>query len=145
MFAAGSFSKLLDQLASRTRNLFHLIDFELDSATSLCGSIRTWEFNYGLGWNPSSFASSEFPHLARFGSVPPIDLLSTITSISNTHDDDFLSLDFLKTRIPSIVHLLPDELKSLEDDLKQSGKLRLFWGSDGTLVGIGKTTSTRLP
>lgn len=70
IFAAGSLTFInYAELAANTRNLFHLVTVEPSTAAdrTVHGSIKSWEFNCGIGWNPATFRSAGFPYYAGFG------------------------------------------------------------------------------
>ncbi len=71
VLGAGSFSAALPLgLASRTRNLFHIVTLMNSShPAEMHGFVRTWQFQHALGWTPSTWQSAGFPHRAGFGSA----------------------------------------------------------------------------
>jgi hypothetical protein len=83
VFAAGSFSAFSPALSS-TRNLFHILTLG-DNVIPNCsrhGTITSWEFNLGKGWNEPNSQSAEIPAVAGFGChALPIDLADRTAAI----------------------------------------------------------------
>ena len=120
VLAAGSFSALLKELSSRTRNVFHLVEITRDSAQIL-GSVRTWEWRQGEGWVRASLQLSDFPHLAGFGADFSVEQMkSAITSLAGQAQDKWLfSWQDLKGSGAQIDHLTPGEFQQLSRKLEE--------------------------
>jgi 3',5'-cyclic AMP phosphodiesterase CpdA len=74
VLAAGSFSAGLKYgLATRTRNVFHLLTLNENVAISglIRGTVKSWQFQYGKGWTPASCDAVDFPHRTGFGCYAP--------------------------------------------------------------------------
>jgi hypothetical protein len=124
VFASGSYSIILEDLAPSVRNLFHIIDLK-DEADGLRGDIRSWEFNRGHGWSEASTKSTMLPHLARFSSVRPSvsSVAEAIASLVTTQDPPWLEWGRAMSQCDDIARLLPDELNELDRLLTTSHRI----------------------
>lgn len=120
VLAAGSFAVFLNELSSRTRNVFHLVEVEAFTGT-FRGRVLTWEFNYARGWHPTSIRSSEFPHTANFGEAPPLTLADDIAQFVRGSSPAMADGDMLRTRFPELAGLIPEELLALSRTLVALG------------------------
>src|SRR5260221_8301511 len=76
VFCAGSFSAILRDLGSVTRNVFHLVTCEESGPLRLLAAqVATWEFRIGTGWVPAAEDSADISHLAGLGSTVPIETI----------------------------------------------------------------------
>jgi len=141
VLASGSLSAYLNELGSRTRNVFHLATIEVPPAGGLTGTVRTWEFNYARGWNPTSIISSEFPHEARFGPFPATGLGARICNGLRTETASWVAQARLRSLFPELDALIPEELQSLARDIAQSADFRLEFDDRGTISGVGRIVS----
>lgn len=137
VFAAGSLSAYLNQLSTRTRNVCHFVDLAIAASGHLHGRIRTWEYNYAKGWNPTSVRSAEFPHVASFGPLPA-GLMDRITELFVESGVDLLYAKDLYGRVPELRHLTPDELQTLAADFASETSLQAEFAEDGTLRLVGR-------
>jgi predicted phosphodiesterase len=69
VLAAGSFSAAMSSgLASRTRNLFHIVKLlRAKGADPSQGTIETFQFRHSKGWSPATWVAAEFPEITGFG------------------------------------------------------------------------------
>jgi predicted phosphodiesterase len=137
VFASGSFSAILNELSTRTRNLFHLVRLRIEEPRDrLVGEILTWEFNKGVGWRESTTASAIMPHVARFSSprlpIPIEEMRAACLSAPGA----ILRAAELAEKFPALGLLLPDELAALSDHLLTDG-IKLVLGANGTPNYLG--------
>jgi predicted phosphodiesterase len=73
VFAAGSFSAMLGEIASISRNLFHVVTLQRRQSVEmpLRGVIKSWEWAKGKGWVPARL----FPFKIGFGRTTPLDVI----------------------------------------------------------------------
>ena len=121
VLAAGSFSALLKELASRTRNVFHLVELSRSASHGVHGFVRTWEWRQGEGWVPSSSQSSDFPHLTGFGATLTIDQISDrIQTLAEKVPSRWLfSWEDIRDSGAEIEHLTPGEFLQLARRLEE--------------------------
>ena len=124
VFASGSYSIILEELAPSVRNLFHVIDVSEDR-DALQGEIRSWEFNGGYGWSEASTKSTMLPHLARFSSVRPAvpSVAATVAALVAAQDPPWLEWERAMTQCNDLGRLLPDELNELNQVLATSHRI----------------------
>jgi predicted phosphodiesterase len=137
IFAAGSLSAYLNELSSRTRNLFHSLHLRYDSSNELWGSIRTWEFHFAEGWGPCTVNSAAFPHEAFFGPPASADLPTRISEAVRASGERYLDSAHLRSTFPEVSGLLPDEVRNLINLVTSAGDLKPDLDEFGALLGIG--------
>ena len=143
IFCAGSFSAYLSsELSSRTRNVFHIIELFNENGVTT-GVIKTWEFNIGLGWNPTAISSSDFPHMVCLGAPPPCDIKGKILKIFSSDEITYLNKAELRQENVNIDFLLPDETYTLATELSKNHGLKFEVDILGNIIGIGKIHSPR--
>lgn len=123
VFGAGSFSVILpDNIAGKTRNLFHLLRLrskELQGCKRP-GEIESWEFHPGRGWEEPTFASANLPAITGFGFRPNVaEIANTITRFFNNKRRDILRWSSITSRLPQLRYLVPTDLMSLAEELKR--------------------------
>ncbi len=137
IFAAGSFSAILHKLGSVTRNMFHLIDIEGDKY-ALRGRIRTWEFNFGIGWSPTSFKSGGFSPCQEFNThARPLSAANIVEAFSS-FEKPVVTRNILLQKLPDLTYLLPNTLRSISQDLELNHGLKITFDESGDLGSIGK-------
>jgi len=137
VLAAGSFSAILTELSTSTRNLFHIVRLRVETPNDrLVGEILTWEYNKGVGWRESTKVSATLPHIARFCSQRPIISIGEIREACAGAAGTILRSTELNAKFPALGLLLPDELAALSDDLSRNG-MKLVLAADGTPDYIG--------
>jgi hypothetical protein len=131
VFAAGSLTHINHaELASNTRNLFHIVEVEPTNLShcTVAGTIRSWEFNCGSGWNPATRRSAGFPVIAGFGCRRPHrDLVAAViphVAGSVRRWDD------LEAVIPELRYLLPQDKGAVLKLLEEAG-VQVLYGEDG--------------
>jgi predicted phosphodiesterase len=124
VFAAGSFSALLQEYSSSSGNMFHLIDVEAQDSLELPirGQIRTWQFQMGNGWVSASQKYSGFPFLTGFGRVSSLDAISNalLKLAAVGHRGTVAEAEVLRAA-PELLHLTPAEFQEVASKLKEEG------------------------
>jgi 3',5'-cyclic AMP phosphodiesterase CpdA len=137
VFAAGSFSAILKELSTWTRNLFHVVKLRRDLATGrLIGELLSWEYHKGLGWRKSTTVSAALPHVARFCSPRPDLELQSIKRRCETATGSLLRASDLNTAFPDLALLLPGELTNVGEALSKIG-VKLVQTPEGTVDYLG--------
>lgn len=139
IFAAGSFSAQLQNLSSITRNLFHHIELNRGAGTNgIVGVVRSWEFNFGMGWLEATMRSASIPHEAVLTSPQPDVELSGLMMQCNQAPGGVLRLDEIQKQCPQILRLLPCELTQRILALKTHG-YKVAQDESGRIIEIGRT------
>ena len=138
VFCAGSFSAYLNELWTNTRNVFHLLELNLSAKDFIVGNLRTWEFNYGLGWNRATVQSVGLPHIISIGPNPGPAMHKKIASSMMSRGSQFVDVEEILKDVPSLNYLLPDELENLNNTLNQEVSIKLIYDDMGYFKGIGK-------
>jgi 3',5'-cyclic AMP phosphodiesterase CpdA len=138
VFAAGSFSALLNAQGTSMGNMFHMVDLKATNAAGMRGCIKTWTFQYGTGWIPSNLKHRGFPHITGFGRQQPIpDLVNALVNLSSSHENQKLFLDSeVIAAAPDLEYSTPDDYASINMALGQY-KLKLI-DYDESRFGLGK-------
>jgi len=141
IFAAGSFSAYLQKLSSVTRNLFHIISLTTQSSgLPLTGQIRSWEYNYGLGWRPSTAQSASLPHLAGF-KVPVQNIdLNRLCHQCDIAPGEQLRAEEILAAFPELQMMLPAELTLVQSELLKLG-YKLIISPTGSIEVCGRISS----
>lgn len=113
ILASGSFSAVLDEATcSNTRNLFHVISIDLEG-TEFTYTLKSWEFNWGYGWNPATKKSAGIPHEVRFKNsflpIDPIDIDTFVEARGGAKVDG----SALYSNFPQLEYYLPEEMEAL--------------------------------
>jgi predicted phosphodiesterase len=121
VLAAGSFSALLKELGSRTRNVFHVVEIEFTGTREVMGCVKTWEWRQGEGWVPSSVQSSDFPHITGFGAKLTVDQQKecVVALASNRPERWIFSWEDLRRCGAEVEHLTPAEFLNLAHKLEE--------------------------
>jgi len=137
ILASGSFSVFLKKLGSRTRNLFHILEISNNGNEPIRGQLTNWEFNWGLGWNPTSKKSSGFPRVIKlsqdFSKINYKEIVDRInrSKIHRINHDELYKL------FPSFESYLPDEVDGIERDLKKN-HCKIRYDEYGLIDEIGR-------
>ena len=139
VFGCGSFSRFLAEIGSVTRNLFHVIDLEYVESSSLkcAGRIRTWEFNYGHGWNKSTVRSAGIPHEIILGKEDVASVASQIVEYFKKENAEEIDEKEMMNIFNGIKYLLPLEIEVLKEDLRGKG-IGVDFGAYGGIKSIFK-------
>lgn len=138
VIAAGSFAAMLKELASTTRNLFHVLTVQLESDGAFTARLRSWEFNYGDGWNASSQPSARFPHVVGFGSGDRSVEIADIIRRVEENLSSVVTREEVASLYPKLSLWLPDELVVFRNDLLNNHRIKMVVDSDGTIDSIGR-------
>jgi len=129
VLASGSFSAgMKSGLASRTRNVFHIVELELpvNKGQRSRGRILTWQFRNWKGWQPSTWDAADFPHKTGFGGS--VDLASIVNCIDDEYcaaSRPILDWEQILRRVPDVQYLIPSEFDKVGRMLIDRGyKLR---------------------
>jgi predicted MPP superfamily phosphohydrolase len=113
VLSAGSFSATLyPDLASRSRNQFHLITFSLSALAhyGLVGQIQTWSWHKGCGWRPAGTMDG-LPHHSGFGMRGP--MRSAAAEIAGLVRNACTDWKMVVERLPLLRFLVPVDLLGL--------------------------------
>jgi len=137
VFAAGAFSAYLKELASVTRNLFHLVTVSNNQAGTLKGTVSNWEFNFGCGWTPSTFQSAALPYYVGF-SLPRMlpDLNGLCKSCDSATGGQLRNNEVIQA-CPELENQLPEELTIIQNKLLKLG-YKLTIKPTGEIEALGR-------
>jgi hypothetical protein len=124
VLAAGSFAAgMKNGLASRTRNVFHLITLEHSEKGEIRhGSILTWQFRLSLGWTPASWDAVDFPHKTGFGStIFPEQLADQVKKLFFSLNVPMAEWTTVVSSLPDLKYVLPSTFHKVGILLKASG------------------------
>lgn len=139
VLGVGSFAQILQEMASTTRNLFHIVT--LDRASKFTkGWVNTWEYNLRVGWMRATHTSASFPFHTGFG-VVPADMASLAKEIYIACNFDKVSFvdgaEVLKL-FPDLFYIQPNDLERLYELLVSSHKVKALFEQDGTFNGLAR-------
>jgi predicted phosphodiesterase len=142
IFASGSFSAMLYDIGSTTRNLFHY--FTLTKKDSLFkGSVQSWEYNYGNGWSRTSRKSAGIPFEIKFSDM--------FVDIDPKCFKDYMECESLMkiesksiySKFPDFEYYLPDETERIRIDLESKYGVGLKYDENGQVLLMGKIIEGR--
>jgi hypothetical protein len=122
VIASGSFSAVLRDMWTWTRNLFHIVELSTDEGQSK-GTMLSWEFGMGVGWRKATQTSASIPHVAGFGAIPSPQLINDVAGA--VKDNSVLDLAAIQTRFPDLARLSPEDLRSVITSLETGYGTRL--------------------
>jgi hypothetical protein len=128
IFASGSFSAILTNgLASRTRNLFHIITLSQSQLGSgVVGRIKTWQFQQGNGWKPATNDSCDFPFETGFGcNVSETDIAEKICAIYKKSGQPLCKWSEICDKLPDVNYLIPSQFCRIKSILLESNIMML--------------------
>jgi hypothetical protein len=139
VFAAGSFSAILGKLFSVTRNTFHILDVVAADHNGARGTLWTWEWKLGTGWERASSDSCGFPFRSGFGaSSSVLSLEEALVSRSARAPDQWVfSEPELLGEAPDLALLMPTEIEQLTKRLYSERRLELRQDDSG-LFTLGR-------
>jgi len=137
VFAAGSFSAQLDSLASRTKNLFHVLSLESQENDLYSGCLRTWEFTLGNGWEKAHSPSASIPFESNIRTPCPHVSADEVIAQCKSLPGEILRHADITRLCPQLLHLLPTELKQQKESLKAKG-YKLVQDESGEIIEIAK-------
>jgi 3',5'-cyclic AMP phosphodiesterase CpdA len=123
IFAAGSFSAAMKGgLATRTRNVFHIIDLDLTEHNEVRGQIKTWQFQLMKGWIPATTDAADFPHTAGFGSpLSHNEIADHVIRLYSAQTSELYDWRRVLETLPEIQHALPSTLRHASQLLLAQG------------------------
>lgn len=137
VIASGSFSAMLYDIASTTRNLFHIISLKVESSI-FSGKIESWEYNHGFGWSKASRKSARLPFENRFRDiftkVEPLKLKEFLENNQTMKVD----ANSIYTAFPDLQYYLPDEIDSISKDLEENYEVGFTLDQYGQIYEMGK-------
>ena len=108
VFAAGSFSSMMNLLDLGAQNTFHFIEIDFDKK----GIIKSWVYGPKEGWTQKS--DTYFPCLTGFGVKVDIKILAQdCAQWFKEQDTDIIPYTKLLEKFPMLNHLIPFEQKHL--------------------------------
>lgn len=139
IFSAGSFSaKLFPEYGDKARNEFYIVDLEIPSAvgtvSSLRGSIATWQWTYGNGWNrPKS--GHGLGVAAAFGARVDVaeEAAKLAASLKASNAGSSVAWETVCSTNKDLKHLIPEDLDSFLDHLQADHGLKLLYEPEGGL------------
>lgn len=139
VLGAGSFSAYLTgALATRTRNVFHVVEIAPSGGGgTVHGIVKTWEWQSGEGWRPATLQSASFPHLSGFGSISSVsELAAILTELAPASAGWSISPNTVLSAAPELPFLTPNEQIQLDINLRERG-LTLDWETKMLLRLVG--------
>jgi hypothetical protein len=125
VLASGSFAAGMKHgLASRTRNLFHLIKLHTSGPPGLLvkGTIDTWQFRLSKGWVPASWVSADFPFRTGFGCCdPPQTIADKLHTTFQALSTDLARWSAVSSQIEEIPYLIPSTFEQVGIALHRMG------------------------
>jgi len=127
---------------TRTRNQFHIVDIPLakldDMGLGVAGSIYSWNWAKGVGWQRSTFGSG-LPYLSFFGyRGNPIAVSRSIICMITAADQPFMRWIEVIDSKPEYRYLTPSDLLAVIEQLRKND-YEITWSSNGsTIEEIGK-------
>lgn len=140
VFAAGSFSAILNKLGSVTRNMFHLVEV-VGGQEFMSGVIKTWEFNYGVGWSKTSFKSGGFSPYQEFNSHARAIQASEIVSAFKSFGDLLVPRQALVQKLPHLSYLVPSALRVLSEELEAKHGIKITFDENGDILTMGEVVT----
>lgn len=115
IFASGSFSSYSNLMYTGVRNAFHIITLYKNGVCK--GEIDTWTFLPNFGWGQPEDESG-FPAYTGFGCEMTVaDLVNSVNTIMSSQGK--IGWQTVVEQVPELPFLLPDEGKTLEEQLKE--------------------------
>lgn len=138
IFAVGSFSAILREVGTITRNVFHMVELALPGDDGpLCGEVYTWEWQLGTGWMPATSRSSSIPFRTGFGATTPLNAIAE-QLVRLAASDPTLHV-FGEAQVlaaaPDVRHLTPAEFARLTTLLKAHSLVVDCGETSGLLLG----------
>ncbi|PPF86067.1 hypothetical protein C5E07_17365 [Pseudoclavibacter sp. RFBJ3] len=118
-------AKLWDPINTVTRNQFHIMTVRNDydeAVPGLAGTIESYTWGYGIGWQVSERSGSGLPAAAGFGSNEHFRVLATkVERALGADASAFMSYEALLGAVPQLPYVLPADWEFLESELEQRG------------------------
>lgn len=136
IFGAGSFSKMLEEMQTETRNVAHFV--ELEEGTYLKGGVKTFEYSLSAGWQRSTHQSSSLPYRIGF-TDEGIEIDDVAKSIGNiVGEKEFMKGNVLLDAEQRMLYMAFEEMKALAQKLESEYKIRAMFSGDGSFQGVYK-------
>ncbi len=140
ILCAGSFSARLDAIGTITRNLFHMVNLEIDDNQEISGALQSWEYHFGEGWEATSKKSGRIHHIVNLGPPPDSTSAQLIADLFEKEPTLRLLQDPELIRVsPTIKYMLPDEIDKLTNELRTKSNLELKLDENGIPSRIWKS------
>lgn len=116
-------SRLWDPVDTIACNQFHIVQlYNNEQYNSLCGSVKSFSWGYGVPWKLSDRSEKSFPPNSGFGYPFGMKILGDqLISFMNTNMRTILERDELFMNFPDLHNVLPDDYISLEKYLRENG------------------------
>ncbi len=142
VFSSGSLAATNSKgVATNTRNLFHIIDLADNSVTGCDrhGTIKSWEFHLGRGWLEPNHISAGFPAMTGFGNrETPTQIAKDIADWMDKCGGYYYNWDDVVTAIPRVNYMIPKDLLSVGEILKNNYNIEMMPLPPDTPIRIGK-------
>jgi UDP-2,3-diacylglucosamine pyrophosphatase LpxH len=141
ILASGSFSAgMKNGLASRTRNVFHLVTVNVPQRIGepVTGRIETWQFRQWKGWSPATWEAVDFPHITGFGCFEHADVLAArVENAYRRRNVSFARWADVIQNIPEITMIPPAVFEAVGERLKKGGvDLQPFPPNEPRYIGV---------
>jgi Calcineurin-like phosphoesterase len=138
VFASGSLcSDLFLELQTAARNQFHIITFDLDAMQrlGLVGRIRSWYWQYGMGWAPAKRGTG-LPMECGFGfRGRPGVMAEEIRSIVKK---ELRSWNAVTASLETLHYMLPQDFDYMRALLNQQHRIKIVEDDNGYPVEVGE-------
>ncbi len=139
IFSAGSFSaRLYPEYGDKARNEFYILELEIPevigATSSLRGSVSTWQWTYGNGWDKPK-SGHGLGASAAFGAR--IDVAEEATELAaelkSTHAGGSISWPDICMSRKKLKYLIPEDFESFVDHLQTDHGMKPLYEPDGGL------------
>ena len=139
VFAASSFSAMLDDAALRMRNQFYLLDLVLPSTGGApLGTVRAWNWYPGAGWRNADSPKDGIHTGCGFGERRHADILAGLID-KNLHST--MRWNDILLAIPSLMNVTPRDMAGVERSLRTRHNIQITVGPDGKFDEIARKKS----
>lgn len=124
ILAAGSLSAGMGRgLATRTRNLFHMITLAREEGRpGICGTVQTWQFRHSRGWTPATWDSADFPHITGFGChSSPDELAAGLAATFRELGKPMAMWNEVSDRVSEVRYVPPQVFEAVGTQLRTAG------------------------
>lgn len=136
VFSAGSVSATLWNVPNRVpRNQAYAIDIHPVPGNGLRGKITAWDWAPYVGWSPAA-TTSGLPFESGFGLRPNLEsIVAEFEALFSAQGVKYLDWSTIKTEIPSVQYLIPEDREATFTALRSSGFIVHFdSGGNPTIV-----------
>lgn len=124
-----------------TRNLFHIVTLEDEGVDrhDRCGTMESWEFGMGDGWQLPNRQSARIPSKTGFGCrVRPHELAQQAAATLCQSGEKWLQWDRMLAAMPQLRYLIPLDLEAFDKSLQTDHKMRLYPAPPDHPDGVGR-------